>query len=326
MLMVSVLAGTLLLSRDRVVCLPIHPTPPSNNQSLTTEGFSPSQSGHTALTPPSSTPQPQPLIPSPRSSAAGAKSLARGLRTNLDYQQYIYISQVCYHEALPWFSRFFPYVALLQSLVLLASGCFWFHFPLTSSRIEHFLTILGKCCESPWTSRALSHAARLDRNQGRPAEEEKDEEDGERLRVHLLSPVPAASLTRQSSLDSGTDSPLLVRSDSASTAAPPSPCPSTLSRTSSLSTLSFTDTACPQPPVSRVIPDATRPTSMDRSDGEQARALFERVRRFRAHCESSDIIYKVRVESTFWLCELTICDGILCVDIKRRKYKIMSIE
>lgn len=295
MLMVSVLAGTLLLSRDRVVCLPIHPTPPSSNQSLTNEGLSLSLGGHTAPTSPASTPQPQPLLPSSRS-----KSSARGLRTNLDYQQYIYISQVCYHEALPWFSRFFPYVALLQSLVLLASGCFWFHFPLTSSRIEHFLTILGKCCESPWTSRALSHAARLDRNQGRPAEEEKDEEDGERLRAHLLSPVPAASLTRQSSLDSGTDSPLLVRSDSASTAAPPSPCPSTLSRTSSLSTLSFTDTVCPQPPVSRVVPDATRPTaSLDRSDGEQARALFERVRRFRAHCESSDIIYKVRVESKF---------------------------
>ena len=294
MLMVSVLAGTLLLSRDRVVCLPIHPVSSSSNQSLASEDLSP-EGAHTTPTLPA--PTPEPLLPSHLSSS-GAKSSARGRRTNMDYQQYIYVSQVCYHEALPWFSRFFPYVALLQSLVLLASGCFWFHFPLTSSRIEHFLTILGKCCESPWTSRALSHTARLDSGQCRPTEEEKEEE---RLQVHLPHPVHPASFTRQSSLDSGTDSPLLVRSDSASTAAPPSPCPSMLSRTSSLSSLSFIETVSPQPQLSRVIPDATRPTaSLDRSDGEQARALFERVRRFRAHCESSDIIYKVRVESSIF--------------------------
>ncbi|XP_048101905.1 volume-regulated anion channel subunit LRRC8D [Alosa alosa] len=300
MLMVSVLAGTLLLSRDRVVCLPIQPTPLSSNLSLASLGTSP-EDVRTAPTSPASSPPPQPLFPPRLPSSPGAKSSPRGLRTNLDYQQYIYISQVCYHEALPWFSRFFPYVALLQSLVLLASGCFWFHFPLTSSRIEHFLAILAKCSESPWTSRALSHAARLDRGQGRPVEdgEKEEEEEGERLKVHLLHPVPTASLTRQSSLDSGTDSPLLVRSGSTSTAAPPSPCPSTLSRTSSLSTLSFTDTGSPQPQMSRVVPDATRPTArLDRSDGEQARALFERVRRFRAHCESSDIIYKVYIAQT----------------------------
>lgn len=135
MLMVSVLAGTLLLSQDRVVCVPVHST--SNHSQM------PAMLHH---------------------------STPAGIRNHLDFQQYVYVGHVCYHEALPWFSRFLPYVTLLQSLVLLASGSFWFHFPLTSARIEHFLTVLAKCCESPWTSRALSHAARLDRAESHPTE------------------------------------------------------------------------------------------------------------------------------------------------------------
>ncbi|CDQ90162.1 unnamed protein product [Oncorhynchus mykiss] len=233
MLMVSVLSGTLLLSRDRVVCLPLDltTTPTNQNTSSSTSPWTP----------------------------------ARGRRTHLDYQQYVYISQVCYHEALPWYSRFFPYVALLQSLVLLASGCFWFHFPLTSARIEHFLTILAKCCESPWTSRALSHAAR---------QEEGGEETGPQ--------------------DLQTPPPTLL----ASTAAPPSPCPSTLSRTSSLSTMSLSRAHVPASKSPVVLDGSRQVASLDRSDGEQARALFERVRRFCSHCENSEVIYKVYLAQT----------------------------
>uniref|UniRef100_A0A3B4ZWQ0 Leucine-rich repeat-containing protein 8D-like n=1 Tax=Stegastes partitus TaxID=144197 RepID=A0A3B4ZWQ0_9TELE len=131
--------------------------------------------------------------------------LQAGAKSSLGLYNY-----VCYHEALPLCSRFFPYMALLQSLVLVASGSFWLHFPHTSSRIEQFLAILAKCCESPWTSQALSNAA------------------------HILA-----------------DSPRQV-------------------------------------------------ISLDKSDGEQARALFERVRKFRSHCESSSVIYKVYLAQTIF--------------------------
>ncbi|KAL0993070.1 hypothetical protein UPYG_G00102840 [Umbra pygmaea] len=280
MLMVSVLSGTLLLSRDRVVCLPLDlHTPLTNHSTSSVAGaIHRHHPNNRPPTEPSTTPD-NPWTP------------ASGRRTHLDYQQYIYISQVCYHEALPWYSRFYPYVALLQSLVLLASGCFWFHFPLTSARIEHFITILAKCCESPWTSRALSHAAR----------QEEGEETSQN--THTLSPLPPSTPSvprnRQSSLDSGTDSPLLGRPDCMSTA-PPSPCPTILSRTSSLSSVSptWTRNAASKPPL--VLDSSQRVASLDRSDGEQARALFERVRRFRTHCENSDVIYKVYLAQTLF--------------------------
>lgn len=264
MLMVSILSGTLLLSQDGVVCVPIHST--SSNSSDSFGILLDPIPSHTATNVPIS------------------RSLAKGIRTDLDYQQYVYVSAVCYHEALPWFSRFLPYVTLLQSLFLLASGSFWFHFPLTSARIEHFLTILAKCCESPWTSRALSHTAKLDNaHHGHASDDDK--------MTRTQVPDIPKRFTRQSSFDSGTDSPLLTRTSS--TSAQPSPCPSNLSNCSTLSSLTVLESASLHKSAT-VLPKGTStgPT-LDRSDGEQARALFEKVRRFRAHCESSNIIYKV---------------------------------
>uniref|UniRef100_A0A3B5M911 Si:ch211-106h11.1 n=1 Tax=Xiphophorus couchianus TaxID=32473 RepID=A0A3B5M911_9TELE len=197
MLMTSVLACTVQLSRDRVVCIPSEPP------------FNASDGVH----PP-------------------------GRRTHLVYQQYIYVSQVCYHEALPFCSRFFPYMALLQSLLLAASGSFWLHFPHTSSRIEQFLSILAKCCESPWTSQALSQAAR-----------QENIRDLERPPRHAAASAAWFSIAPARTVNSERPGQVL---------------------------------------------------SLDKSDGEQARALFERVRKFRSHCESSAVIYKVYLAQTIF--------------------------
>uniref|UniRef100_A0A8C9WDX5 LRRC8 pannexin-like TM region domain-containing protein n=1 Tax=Scleropages formosus TaxID=113540 RepID=A0A8C9WDX5_SCLFO len=201
MLMVSVLAGTLLLSRDGVVCLPSDPLDVSPGRG----SLGPTQALRGAFPPSKDVRVPNPLRISPTSQTPPKPS------------QYVYISQVCYHEALPWYSRFFPYVALLHSLVLMASGCFWFHFPRTSARIEHFVVILGKCAESPWTSRALSLTAQMDSTPSRSEEP-----------VQLPSASRSPSLGGRSSRDSGTDSPAMspclnARSGCPSAAAPPSP-------------------------------------------------------------------------------------------------------
>ncbi|XP_018416318.1 PREDICTED: volume-regulated anion channel subunit LRRC8D-like isoform X2 [Nanorana parkeri] len=127
MLMASFFSATLLVTTDKVVCMPKTEEP---DRSLSS-GFI------EAGIKPSSAPR------------------AIGHSTNLDYQQYMYVSVVCYHKVVPWQSKYFPYMILINTLVLLVSSNFWFKYPKTSSKVEHFLSILAKCFESPWTTKAL---------------------------------------------------------------------------------------------------------------------------------------------------------------------------
>lgn len=135
MLMVSLLSGTLLISVDQMICLPL------NNKRNETIAV---------LTIPGTTDH---AISDEFSAVNSGRSI------NLDYQQYLYISHICYQKTLPWFSKYFPYLALVNSLLLMASSNFWFKYPKTSSKIEHFLSILKKCFDSPWTTKALSETA-----------------------------------------------------------------------------------------------------------------------------------------------------------------------
>ncbi|KAM9392153.1 volume-regulated anion channel subunit LRRC8D [Pholidichthys leucotaenia] len=288
MLMTSVLACTLQLSRDRVLCLPLLPF-----DSLNSSDYKLSTNANAPVNPALTSPMNMTYSCGP-----DLHSEAQGLRTHLDYQQYTYISQVCYQKVLPLCSRFFSYLALLQSLVLVASSSFWLHFPHTSSRIEQFLAILAKCCESPWTSQALSHAVHQESIQ----ELEKDEERQPHSPNNLNSSPPLVTRTTHSGTDSDTERPLLKRSDSLSSAAFPSPCPSTHSCNSTMSSASLGSEehllSSSKPSV--MVDSHRQRISLDKRDGEQARALFERVRKFRSHCENSTVIYKVYFAQTIF--------------------------
>ncbi|XP_077695051.1 LOW QUALITY PROTEIN: volume-regulated anion channel subunit LRRC8D-like [Eretmochelys imbricata] len=221
MLAISIIAGTLLISTDQVVCLPV---------------------GRTSMAA-SGSPAPRPALgpldgPEPEASPVGTRrklpAAHSGHPTNLDYQQYLYIGQVCYHQALPWHSKYSPYLALLHALLLMVCNNFWFIYPKTSSRIELFVSILRKCFHSPWTTKALSETA------CQPSE-------GKLGRMKpcsaQISQVGAGSQAEQAS--------------------------------------SF--------------PSAT---ILDRKDREQAKALFEKIRTFRAHTEAASLLYWVYVGQT----------------------------
>ncbi|XP_048346430.1 volume-regulated anion channel subunit LRRC8D-like [Sphaerodactylus townsendi] len=202
MLMVSLLSGTLLISVDQMTCLPLNNKPNETIAPLT--------------------------IPETTDHATSGEFSAvnSGRSVNLDYQQYLYISHICYQKALPWFSKYFPYLTLINSLLLMASNNFWFRYPKTSSKIEHFLSILRKCFESPWTTKALSEMA-------------------SQQFLGLSKPFDIGMCQEQ--FISPSFSPIL-----------------------------------------------------DWKDREQARALFEKICRFRTHTESANLIYMVYTGQTIF--------------------------
>ncbi|XP_075063019.1 volume-regulated anion channel subunit LRRC8D-like isoform X2 [Mixophyes fleayi] len=209
MIMVSFFSATLLLTMDKVVCMPKTKKPLKSTSGL--DGAA--------------------MTTSPVSKEIGHL-------TNLDYQQYTYVNVVCYHKVVPWQSKYFPYLALINTLLLLVSSNFWFKYPKTSSKVELFLSILAKCFESPWTTRAL--------------EETSDQPPLEYNRQKSSS---------SRSIDYSPRTPLLNET----------PFPSILL------------------PVSAIL---------DKKEKEQAKALFEKIRHFRAHAEDSDVVYRVYVGQT----------------------------
>ncbi|XP_009072963.1 PREDICTED: volume-regulated anion channel subunit LRRC8D isoform X3 [Acanthisitta chloris] len=229
MLMVAIFAGTMQLTKDQVVCLPVL-------QSTVNSKVQPGTSGKADFT------------------TVETTTDSSGRRTNLDFQQYVFINQMCYHLALPWYSKYFPYLVLIHTIILIVSSNFWFKYPKTCSKIEHFVSILGKCFESPWTTKALSETACED-----------SEENKQRL-------TGAQSLPKYVSTSSDEGSP------SASTP---------------MITKSGFKFSADKPMIE--IPSVT---ILDKKDGEQAKALFEKVRKFRAHVEDSDLIYKLYVGQT----------------------------
>lgn len=210
--------------QDKIICLPQRVPPAANKSDLEVALF----------------PEPQSTIP------VGTKELT-GLKTDLDLQQYSFINQMCYEKAIHPYAKYFPYLVLIHTLIFMVCSNFWFKFPGSSSKIEHFISMLGKCFDSPWTTRALSEVS------GENPEEK----------------VPKKSTTARSNVVM-------------------SPGEETLENTQSLRSI----------PEKILVVDKPSASVLDKKEGEQAKALFEKVKKFRLHVEEGDILYLMYVRQT----------------------------
>lgn len=180
-------------------------------------------------------------------SSSSATPAIRSLRiqNSLHRQQYSYIDAVCYERELHWFAKFFPYLVLLHTFIFAACSNFWLYYPSTSSRLEHFVAILHKCFDSPWTTRALSETV---------AEQSVRTASFSKSKTFLSSPSNLTELE------------------------------------SKRQSLSYSQSG---------LETAGRENSsnvLDRKEGEQAKSIFEKVKRFRVHVEKKDVIYRVYLQ------------------------------
>uniref|UniRef100_A0A3P9H5P6 LRRC8 pannexin-like TM region domain-containing protein n=1 Tax=Oryzias latipes TaxID=8090 RepID=A0A3P9H5P6_ORYLA len=120
---------------------------------------------------------------------------------------------------------------------------FWFKFPGSSSKIEHFISMLGKCFDSPWTTRALSEVS------GENPEEKEQKKSGTSRSSSVVSPGEVI-----------------------------------LERTQSLRSI-----------PEKIVVDQPAASVLDKKEGEQAKALFEKVKKFRLHVEEGDLLYLMYV-------------------------------
>lgn len=230
MLMIGVFGCTLQVTQDKIICLPNHVS--ANVLSdITCEEFA--QQAHNV------------------SNQTKPKAEARemnGLKNNLDLQQYSFINQMCYETALHWYAKYFPYLVVIHTLIFMICGNFWFKFPGTSSKIEHFISILGKCFDSPWTTRALSEVSGENQEKQNQMDLEKDFRPGNLDETIESSPVKDP-----------TSSPI----------------------------------------PDKIVAESPSASLLDKKEGEQAKALFEKVKKFRIHVEEGDILYAMYMRQTF---------------------------
>ncbi|KAI1904753.1 hypothetical protein AGOR_G00008940 [Albula goreensis] len=226
MLMIAVFGGTLQVTQDKMICLPCKWV-----VNKTCDTYSSKKYFNETL---SSTP----LVFEPR-----------GIQYDLDRHQYNYVDAVCYENKLHWFAKYFPYLVLLHTLIFLACSNFWFKFPRTSSKLEHFVSILLKCFDSPWTTRALSETV----------VEESDPKPPGKMNGSMDKKASSVSEDVEASI------PMLQRTKSR---------------------------------IEQGIVDRSETGVLDKKEGEQAKALFEKVKKFRIHVEEGDIVYRLYIRQT----------------------------
>ncbi|XP_053354850.1 volume-regulated anion channel subunit LRRC8E [Clarias gariepinus] len=176
-----------------------------------------------------------------------------GRKNDLDIHQYVYINSFCYETAVHWYGKYFPYLVVIQTMIFMVASSFWFKFPGTSSKIELFVSILGKCFDSPWTTRAISEVS----------------EEREDMVTWRKNGTIKASAVESPDEEEEDKSAVFIRS-----------------------------TSVVSNRENNVLEPENATSVLDKKEGEQAKALFEKVRKFQTHVEESDLLYLMYVLQT----------------------------
>ncbi|XP_033986082.1 volume-regulated anion channel subunit LRRC8C [Trematomus bernacchii] len=238
MLMLGVFGCTLQLTQDKIACLPSHFTSPTPG-AIDCNHIGSYRENETSM---------QTLV-KPTKPILQEVS---GRKNNLDIHQYVFVNHYCYERFVHWYAKYFPYLVVIHTMIFMVASSFWFKFPGTSSKIDIFVTILGKCFDSPWTTRALSEVS-----------EERGEEKLVNWRRNTMSKDPPE---RRADDD---EAVVLLRSASVKSN-----------------------------PEKKSMEPQSAASVLDKKEGEQAKALFEKVKKFRTHVEEADILYVMYVLQT----------------------------
>ncbi|XP_053148877.1 volume-regulated anion channel subunit LRRC8E-like isoform X2 [Hemicordylus capensis] len=225
MLMIGVFGCTLQVTQDKIICLPSRVPSGTSFSEATCEDFTRKKINTSEPTQPSTYQE------------------MSGLRNNLDLQQYSYINQMCYETALHWYAKYFPYLVVIHTLIFMVCASFWFKFPGTSSKIEHFISILSKCFDSPWTTRAISEVSGENQENGSPEKINRRRKSSAPSESTELSPAGGSVMEKK-------------------------------------------------------VAESSSVSLLDKKEGEQAKALFEKVKKFRLHVEKGDILYTMYIRQT----------------------------
>lgn len=150
-----------------------------------------------------------------------------------------------------WYGKYFPYLVVIHTMIFMVASSFWFKFPGTSSKIELFVLILGKCFDSPWTTRAISEVSE------------------ERENIDTVKKNYTAKASAVESPDEEDESAAFFRS-----------------------------TSVVSDREKNVLEPEHATSVLDKKEGEQAKALFEKVRKFQTHVEEADLLYLMYVLQT----------------------------
>ncbi|KAF7711209.1 volume-regulated anion channel subunit LRRC8E isoform X1 [Silurus meridionalis] len=173
-----------------------------------------------------------------------------GRKNDLDIHQYIFINSYCYERAVHWYGKYFPYLVVIHTMIFMVASSFWFKFPGTSSKIELFVSILGKCFDSPWTTRAISEVS----------------EEREDMIAWKKNTVNVSAVENPDVEDKTT---AFMRS-----------------------------TSVVSDREKNVLESEPATSVLDKKEAEQAKALFEKVRKFQTHVEEADLLYLMYVFQT----------------------------